>query len=100
MAAHRNVRFKFAFLDSAGISRARLSVVTDLYVDFPGTSTIQGGKSDAAGGVKIAKPFQWKIQLENDSALESSRRVLCFRKGSFPGYRGCSTDKKPKNVKT
>ena len=66
------------------------------YVDEPyscsGNCDIQGGKSDAAGGLKIAKPFQfWKMILFIRDLLlvfESSRRVLCFRKGSFPGYRG------------
>ena len=43
------------------------------------------GVNQMLQGSKNCKTFPI---LENDSAFESSRRVLCFRKDSFPGYRG------------
>ena len=57
---------------------------------------IQGGKSDAAGGLKIAKPFQFWKMIAHSRALAE---FYVLEKAVSRGIGGCSTDKKPKNVK-
>ena len=57
---------------------------------------VQGGKSDATGGLKIAKPLQFWKMIAYSRALEE---FYVLEKAVSRGIGGCSTDKKPKNVK-